>query len=238
MLVDVELADLGRALRLGEHELVSLVGGGGKTTALFALGSQLSGSRVLTTTTKMGRNRTSGVARLLAPTDEEISSSLGRDGVVLVWAAEDNRKAFGVDPRDCDRWFGQFDHVVVEADGSRRKPFKAPRDYEPVVPAATTVLIACVGMAAIGEIIASGCQRPELVAGLAGCGADAPLTESRLARVLLHPRGSRKACPPSSRFVVLLNQVTLAREPVAAAVAAAVHELDPTVSVIGIRDFS
>ena len=40
--------------RKGENHLISLVGGGGKTTLLHALGKQLSGRTILTSTTKMG----------------------------------------------------------------------------------------------------------------------------------------------------------------------------------------
>ena len=60
-----------------------------------------------------------------------------------------------------------LDHLVVEADGSRRMPFKAPLEYEPVVPSRTTTLVACVGAAALGAVISEQCQRPERVAAVA-----------------------------------------------------------------------
>ncbi|MEL7158375.1 MAG: selenium cofactor biosynthesis protein YqeC, partial [Actinomycetota bacterium] len=142
----IPITGLARALDLGDHELVSLVGGGGKTTALFALGRQLSGPVILTTTTKMGRDRTGGVPLLIGPDDDAArADALIRHRVILVWRSGDADKALGVDPAQCDRWFAEGSQVVVEADGSRRKPFKAPRPYEPVVPGQTTVLVACVG---------------------------------------------------------------------------------------------
>ena len=198
---------LAPALGLGPHELVALVGGGGKTTALFALGDQLGGTVVLTTTTKMGRGRTAGHEPLFSPSDAELTSALAAEGTVLAWEADDDHKALGVDARRCDRWFDLADHVVVEADGSRRMPFKAPREHEPVIPSRTTILVACVGSGALGQPVSERCQRPERVAEVAGCRPTDLLTPERLARVLLSDQGSRKDCPAGARFVVMVNQV-------------------------------
>ena len=202
----VIIGDIANALGLGDHELVSLVGGGGKTTVLFALGTQLFGTVVLTTTTKMGRDRTGGHEPLLAPSDETLLGGLADRRVALAWRAVSDHKALGVRPQVCDRWFGLADHVVVEADGSRRMPFKAPLDYEPVVPSQTTTLVACVGAAALGGVISEQCQRPERVAAVAGCSPVDLLTPQRLAAVLVSDQGSRKDCPPSARFAVVINQ--------------------------------
>lgn len=203
----VKIGDVSAALGLGDHELVSLVGGGGKTTVLFALGTQLAGTVVLTTTTKMGRDRLAGHDPLLAPSDEALRDNLADRRVLLVWNAVADHKALGVEPQLCDRWFGLADHVVVEADGSRRMPFKAPLAYEPVVPANTTTLIACVGAAALDSVISEQCQRPERVAAVAGCSPLDRLTPQRLASVLLSNQGSRKECPPTARFAVVINRV-------------------------------
>ena len=203
----VMIGDTADSLDLGDHELVSLVGGGGKTTALFALGAQLRGAVVLTTTTKMGSGRTGGLEPLLAPSDETLRRALADRQTVLAWRAVSGHKALGVEPNVCDRWFDIADHLVVEADGSRRMPFKAPLEYEPVVPARTTVLVACVGAAALGAVISDQCQRPDRVAAVAGCSIADRLTPQHLAAVLLSDQGSRKDCPPSARFAVVLNQV-------------------------------
>ncbi|MCQ3807209.1 MAG: selenium cofactor biosynthesis protein YqeC [Acidimicrobiaceae bacterium] len=203
----VMIGEIGDALGLGDHELVSLVGGGGKTTVLFALGAQLAGTVVLTTTTKMGRDRTGGHQPLVGPTDDALRGELADRRVALAWGALSDRKALGVEPQVCDRWFDLAGHVVVEADGSRRMPFKAPLDYEPVVPSRTTTLVACVGAAALGTVISEQCQRPERVAAVAGCSPADRLTPERLAAVLLSDQGSRKGCPASARFAVVVNQV-------------------------------
>lgn len=207
MVEPVAIDDLAEALEPNDHELVSLVGGGGKTTALFALGRQLPGAVVLTTTTKMHRDHTDGNVVLLGPTDSALAERLARDRTVLVWESDSNDKARGVGPATCDRWFDLADHVVVEADGARQRPFTAPGPFEPVVPSRTTTLVACVGAAAIGRVIADQCHRPLRVAAVAGCSPYQRLTPERLARVLLSDRGLRKGCPPDARFVIVVGGV-------------------------------
>ncbi len=100
------------------------------------------------------------------------------------------------------------DHVIVEADGSRQRPFTAPNPFEPVVPSLTTLLVACVGASAFGRVIADRCHRPMRVAAVAGCSPSQRLTPERLATVLLSDRGARKGRPDGARYVVVINQVT------------------------------
>ena len=208
MLEPMAVDALASALELPEQGMIALVGGGGKTTALFALGRQLPGTVVLSTTTKMGSNRTGGFAPLVSPGERELTAAVGRDRVVLCWNGIDGHRALGFAPDVVSSWTGLVDHVVIEADGSRRMPFKAPAAHEPVVPWATSTLVACVGAAALGFPIGRVCHRPELVAAIAGCGVDDELDVARLARVLLDPAGSQKGRPPGSRFFVVVNQVT------------------------------
>ncbi len=204
----IELGELATALKIVQGELISLVGGGGKTTTLFTLGDQLAGTTVLTTTTKMGAEQSGDYPALLAPTDDELRARLDAAGRALVWQAADDRRAIGVHPDDCDRWFDIADNIVVEADGSRKRPFKAPAAHEPVIPARTTLLVACIGASAFGRPIAESCHRPDLVAALAGCRVDNDLTPARAAAVLLDPNGSQKQRPSGARFVVALHRVT------------------------------
>lgn len=202
----VGLGEVADALRCGPHEHIALVGGGGKTTLLHALARQLRGPRVLTTTTKMGADQHGGYTVLIDPTDEEVRAAAAEDPVV-VWHEVAAPKAIGVDPQRCDRWFELVDHVVVEADGARTLPFKAPAPYEPVVPSTATLVVSVIGADALGRVIADCCHRPERVAALAQCSPSERLTPQAAARVLLHERGARRDLPPKARFVVTITKV-------------------------------
>ena len=200
------LNSLATDLGLGTHEHVAIVGGGGKTTVMHLLGRQLGGTRVLTCTTKMGHDQTGGLPTLLAPGDEELTSAAA-DGPVVAWRAIDGQKAIGVDPETCDGWFDLVDHVIIEADGSRRRPFKAPAEYEPVVPMTTTLMVSVIGADALGRVIADQCHRPMRVAALADCTPYERLSPEAAATVILHERGARKELPAGARFAVVISKV-------------------------------
>lgn len=203
----IALSDLASALDVDQGELISLVGGGGKTTTLFALGEQLSGTTVLTTTTKMGAEQSGGWDVLIDPTDDALAKALATSRRALAWKAADGRRAIGVDGGTVDRWFDIADNVVVEADGSRKRPFKAPAEHEPVIAGRTTLLVACVGASAFGRPIDESCHRPTQVAALAGCHESDVLTPARVAAVLQHRDGSRKGLPSGARFAVVVCRV-------------------------------
>ena len=112
-----------------------------------------------------------GSRALIGPTDDDLASALDQDDAVLVWRTTDERKALGFSPHEVDRWFanGAADHIVVEADGARRRPFTAPAPWEPPIPSASTQVVACIGADALGYVIADRVHRPLRVAAAAGC---------------------------------------------------------------------
>jgi probable selenium-dependent hydroxylase accessory protein YqeC len=199
-----DLAGAAEALQLGHRSLVSLVGGGGKTTLMFALGRQLPARTLLTTTTRMGRDRTGGFPCLVGHTGAELVAAWTRHDAVLAWKSTDERKALGYSPQEVDRWFaaGAADHIVVEADGARRRPFTAPAPWEPPIPASSTHVVACIGADALGYVIADRLHRPLRVAAAAGCSPYERLTPARAARALTSPVGMTKNVPAEARFSV------------------------------------
>lgn len=207
-LTPVRLTGVAEAFGVGARSHIALVGGGGKSTLLHALGSQVRGSVVLTCTTKMGTDQHFGRPVLVAPVDDELVEAAA-GGPVMVWSGIDGQKAIGVDPATCDRWHELVDHVIIEADGSRRRPFKAPADYEPVVPSTATMVISVIGADSLGRVIADQCHRPLRVAALVGCRADVRLEPWMAAAVILHERGAAKAVPAGAELAVAINKVDL-----------------------------
>ncbi len=199
-----DLAGAAEALGLGRRSLVALVGGGGKTTLLFALGRNLPARTLLTTTTRMGCDRTGGFPCLIGATEGDLAAAFHHHDAVLAWRTTDERKALGFAPTEVDRWFaiGVADHIVVEADGAHRRPFTAPAPWEPPIPAASTHVVACIGADALGYVIADRVHRPLRVAAAAGCSPYQRLTPERAAEALTSPVGMMKNVPESARFTV------------------------------------
>ena len=97
--------------------------------------------------------------------------------------------------------------VIVEGDGSRRMPFKAPAPHEPVVPDSSTIVIPVVGLDVLGRPLAPEyVHRPEQVAELTGARLDDPVTPAMVAAVLGHPMGGAKGLPRGARLVPFLNK--------------------------------
>jgi probable selenium-dependent hydroxylase accessory protein YqeC len=200
------LKSLAEDIAVGFHEHIALVGGGGKTTLLHGLAEQLTGSVVLTSTTRMASDQHQGRPVLLAPTTSEIVAA-SNHSPVMAWKSVKGEKALGVTPECCYVWLGFVDHLIDAAEGSRQRPFKAPAGHEPVIGNTTTTMISVIGADALGRVIGDQCHRPLRVAALAGCTPYERLTPAGAATVLLHERGARKEMPSPARLVIAITKV-------------------------------
>jgi probable selenium-dependent hydroxylase accessory protein YqeC len=203
------------ALGLQGARLVAICGAGGKTTLMFVLAREMAarGERVLvTTTTKMAAAEAEG------PWPPGISiSHAGK--------SPDGRKLQGHPPEYIDelKAAAQYDRLLVEADGSRRRPLKAPAAHEPVIPSATDAVVVVAGMSGLGLPLSEETVfRAEIWAALSGTPLGAILDAESFARVALHEAGLAKGCPAASRRMLFLNQVDT---PQARAAAASIERL-------------
>jgi probable selenium-dependent hydroxylase accessory protein YqeC len=206
------------ALGVTGDDVVALVGGGGKTSAMFRLAREIvdKGDSVITTTTA----RIFAAQIALAPshvpaadaTRERVAAALAEHRHTLVIGATNPRdgKADGISLElftSLRRWFPGV-VIVNEADGSRMRAFKAPAAHEPVIPAETTLVVPVVGADVLGKTLdAESVHRPELVSALSGAPLSATITPDIVGRVLAHRDGGLKGVPPGARVVVIINKV-------------------------------
>lgn len=210
---------LSEALRLRPGDIVAIVGGGGKTTAMFRLAQEIvqAGGRVITTTT----TRIFAAQVALAPahlrepeaTPERVAAMLDAFHHVLITgiAEAESGKALGVSV-DFVRVLQAHrpSAILIEADGSRMRPFKAPAEHEPVIPLETTLVVPVVGADVLGQpLTAKHVHRPELVSALSETRLGTRVTPAAIARVITHPQGGLKGIPPGARVVPLINKLDL-----------------------------
>lgn len=208
---DTKGADHGMELRelleIGPG-LTALIGGGGKTTLMYHLASELrqQGTVLVCTTTKIWPP-----AHLRVCTEEgTLREELRRRGIACTGTPTEQGK---LTAPAIDGWETMADFVLVEADGSAGRPFKAHADWEPVLPEERQATVLVMGADGFGKPISRMAHRPELYARLAGATEDQEVTPELAARVVrlegLHDR-------------VFLNQVDRAEEwPLARRLAAA-----------------
>ena len=211
---------LHEALGISRPAVFATVGGGGKTTVLFALAAEWAeaggeGLTVLTTTTKMtipgeGRKLPLAIGRddaFRAGALDDIRSR-GLSSAVVGTGRGDRERVLGVDPswprRAVDAGLASL--VGVEADGSKGRPFKAPAIHEPVIPEGVDVVAAVIGAGVLGRPLDErSAHRPEIVAQVAGAQIGDEVTPELAARVLMSADGGRKGVPESAEFVVLVS---------------------------------
>ena len=124
--------------------VVSLVGGGGKTTLLYAMASHCAqkGWRVLVSTTTHILRPENG---LWAKTDAEIQELWARGSYAVVGSPAPNGKLAAPPEADFARWMAQADAVFLEADGAKHFPCKAPAEQEPVLLPQSDIVLAVAG---------------------------------------------------------------------------------------------
>ncbi len=202
---------LHRALRLETGDVVAFVGSGGKTTAMFRLADEIvaAGGRVVTTTTTRIFVAQTRLAPVHVQSLADVRAALETSPHVLLTGefdlAED--KALGVPPNAvCDLKSEISDAtILVEADGSRQLPFKAPAEHEPAIPNCATLVVPVVGIDAIGKPLSPQfVHRPDMIARIH---AGETVTPEMVAVVLAHPEGGRKGVPNGARVIVLINKV-------------------------------
>ncbi len=210
---------LSRALQVEKGDVLSLVGAGGKTTAMFRLAAELvaDGWKVVTTTTTMiWREDRCGFTVLNANPDRllhQIVSALAEQNIITVASAFDEAKGklIGIDSSTVGTLAAlpQVDAVIVEADGAKGRSLKAPADYEPVISTSTSILVPLAAIDALGQPLDDRwVHRPEIVTRLAKAQPGQIITAELMSMVLLHPEGGLKNRPPSARVVPLINKVS------------------------------
>lgn len=167
---------------------------------------------MVTATTHLGAWQTGEADRHVIATSVDDLRSLGSDAVTLITGPiqPDQRTAPVKDKvlsRLRDQAVANGWPLLIEADGSRQKPLKAPGPSEPCIPEFVGLVILVVGMQGLGKAVnEENVHRPEFFARVSGLAMGAAVTKEALAVAITHPLGGLKGLPKAARRVVLLNQ--------------------------------
>ena len=218
--------NLASALKI-EPGITAIIGSGGKSTLLRALGLELmrAGGRVLIcTTTRMfpvagvpwdGSSRRLGAApwkpgALHTPGCTcEVCAGLARGSICQAGVLDPETGKLSAPAESLDQLAQRFDYVLAEADGSKRLPLKAHAAWEPVVPVGTANVVWIVGASGFGRPINEAVHRPELFCERCGCKPADIATPERVAQTL---NAELRALDLNNARIVL-NQVDTLADP-------------------------
>ncbi|HVO42767.1 MAG TPA: selenium cofactor biosynthesis protein YqeC [Aggregatilineales bacterium] len=210
--------NLRKALNVRRGDVVAFTGAGGKTSALFCLGRELAaeGWRVIgTTTTRIAADELADIPGSLRIGErtlrrEAISRLLTQHGFVFLYRELSGEKAIGITPDEVAILTDNVDSdvILVEADGSRRLPFKAPFAHEPVIPPCSSVVVPVVGFDALGGTLDTDhVYNPEAMIARYGYTPGGRIRAPWMASVMRDPELGLKGIPETARIVGLINKV-------------------------------
>lgn len=165
-----------------EKGVTAIIGSGGKTTLLRTLSGELPGRVLLCTSTHF--QGYADLPTVLDPTAADLRKALAAHPIVCAAGRSPTGKLV-----DCGLPYETLadlaDFVLVEADGSRRRPLKAHALHEPVIPLCTRQVICVVGLSGLHRPVSEVVHRPELFCPLVGCTPEDEATPERVARALV-----------------------------------------------------
>ena len=152
--------------------VVSLIGGGGKTTLLYALSAYCTakGWRVLTATTTHIRKPVN-VPWIVVNEEENTAwenarkerDRLWQQGTYVVAGTPAPHEKLTILPESIrSEWISDADITFLEADGAKCLPCKFPAAYEPVILPQSDIVLAVAGLSALYRPLGEVCFRAEL----------------------------------------------------------------------------
>ena len=162
--------------------ITALIGGGGKTSTMYALAEELrqKGSVIICTST-----------HILCPPQYPYLPYLSMDlrpGDVVSTGSTDGRK-LSMPQQPFSELLQYADYILAEADGSRQLPLKAHASHEPAIPKETGAVLAVIGIDGLQKPIEEAVHRPALFAEICHAKTGDKVTADMIQTVVLtYPR--------------------------------------------------
>jgi len=208
--------NLVKTFRLTMNSKVAFVGSGGKTTAMFQLARDFGSRVILTTTTHLALDQLEQAEKhfIVKSVEDLPSEILDVEENILIFTGpqvEPNRVK-GPDQDIliqlaalAEKWGSP---LLIEADGARQLPIKAPAEHEPPIPDFVDTVIVVIGLSGLGKPLnEKWVHRPEIFSKLVGLSPGAEISSQHLAAAITSPRGGLKNIPTTARKLLLINQI-------------------------------
>ncbi|MFC1921914.1 selenium cofactor biosynthesis protein YqeC [Chloroflexota bacterium] len=207
--------ELAHAFRINTGESLAFSGAGGKTTALFRLARQLEPPVLVTTTTHLSSEQIALADQTIKVDElidlEDLFSILEPGVVILIGNEDQDDRVKGLPEWQLKRVAEIAQRrkitLLIEADGSRQRPLKAPAGHEPVIPSYVDHVVVVAGLSALGKPLnEQWVHRVEHFSDLSGLVEGEQISTAAITRVLLDLSGGLKGIPAGAKKMCLLNQ--------------------------------
>jgi len=208
---------LGKALDVRRGDSLAFVGAGGKSSILFALARELNPPVIITTTTHLGAWQTDQVDRhiILQNIRDFQHMSFGNDRVILITGPEvEDQRLSALQPEILENIHAYCHErdipLLIEADGARQRPLKAPAPYEPVIPQWVNRVVVVAGLQGLGKPLSEKfVHRPEQFAAISGLSLGEKIGVRDIVSVLTSEGGGLQGLPGGAYRILFLNQADI-----------------------------
>jgi probable selenium-dependent hydroxylase accessory protein YqeC len=205
---------LARAARMSATSRIAFAGAGGKTRAIFQMAEEYSGRVLITATTHLGNWQIGkSCEHITEPIEEILFKAIERSRkkiLVVTSAIVHDRRVKGLEPSQMDGLVRVADRlnlpILIEADGSRRLPVKAPADHEPSIPDFCDKVMFMASLECLGRKNGDRMVfRPGIFAKITGCEIGTKITGQHLIKLFLSTEGGLKRIPPQANKVAVFS---------------------------------
>ena len=197
-----------------KKHIISLVGGGGKTTIMYELANYYAAASkrvVVFTTTHIWLPRNSAAVAngcnacgAYAADLSAVQRLWQQGGYAVIGTLEQGTgKLIAPAAELLEHALELCDIAIIEADGAKQMPCKLPAEHEPVLLPESDIIIAVAGLDALGKSLEEACFRWQLGREIFASSCNLLLDEIKLAQILLSEQGSHKAVGTRAYYIAL-----------------------------------
>lgn len=190
------------------YPVVSFIGAGGKTTTIKRLAKEYMEKDIpviVTTTTHLYNEKEPWF--LLEPSKEKALDIIEKYKMLWIGSVNKNGKMSMPEKGFLDEMISLGYPVLIEADGARRLPCKAPGENEPVYIDQVNCIVNVYGVDSVDKKIEETCFRPEIVSDILKKDPKDSISEEDLAILATDIRAGRKNTGSVSDYKVIINKV-------------------------------
>lgn len=148
-----------------EKQIISICGGGGKSSLMMALAEETreKTQTAIFTTTHFLRPSGRNVAQFPGCDPDECKILWNKGKILYAGIPSGEKNKLGPPTQEAMEFiFREAESIYIEADGAKMLPLKYPAEWEPVIPADTTETVVVAGLSALGKMTDSSVHRIQL----------------------------------------------------------------------------